>query len=125
MSAVLIIDDNHASRILPSMILTKIGVKTYEAKTGLEAMQILAQHTEITHALVDISMPDMDGKQLLENIRSNQQWADIKIVAYTAGAFPDNVALLRGLGFDEVLVKPIDYNGLLDALVSNGLKIPG
>lgn len=114
---VIVVDDNLVSRLLPSFILRPFGtmVQVLECECGADALHLIGVH-QVTHVLLDISMPVMDGVNVAQQIRSLSKYAEIRLIAYTANAQVADVAYLKSLGFDDVLLKPIKSAELLRAL---------
>lgn len=63
--------------------------------------------------LLDISLPGMDGSELLRRLRADARYAKIPAVALTAHAMKDDRNRLLAVGFDEYLSKPVDADQLL------------
>ena len=57
---IIVVDDNLASRMLPAIILRSLPVQVFECETAEVMWTLLAQH-DVSHVLLDISMPKMDG----------------------------------------------------------------
>lgn len=94
------------------------GWDVLEVDSGLAALAILKK-TPISCVLLDISMPVVSGLDVLEDLRRDQRFQEIKVVAYTAYAEQEDVSRLLELGFDAVLIKPLTSAKLLDVLKSN------
>jgi len=104
MNTILVADDDSHIRRLIRLYLEKNQFSVVEAADGQEALDILA-HTKIDLVIVDVMMPNVDGIELTEDIRS---YIDIPILMVTArGESKDKV---RGFnaGSDDYLVKPFD-----------------
>ena len=114
---VIVVDDNLVSRLLPGFILRPFGtlVQVLECECGADALRLIGVH-HVTHVLLDISMPVMDGVIVAQQIRSLSKYAEIRLIAYTANAQVADVTYLKSLGFDDVLLKPIKCAELLRAL---------
>ena len=114
---VIVVDDNLVSRLLPGFILRPFGtlVQVLACECGADAVRLIGVH-HVTHVLLDISMPVMDGVIVAQQIRSLSKYAEIRLIAYTANAQVADVAYLKSLGFDDVLLKPIKCAELLRAL---------
>jgi CheY-like chemotaxis protein len=112
-----VVDDNLVSRLLPSFILLPFGrfVQVLECECGADALRLIEIH-QVTHVLLDISMPVMDGVNVARKIRSISKYAAIRLIAYTANAQAADVAYLQSVGFDDVLLKPMKSAELLHAL---------
>ena len=115
LKSILVVDDNGINRLLPGMILRPFGWTVYEADGGLEALAAL-QTMSVSCVLLDISMPEVSGLELLEDLKKDPVLRDLKVIAYTAYAKPEDIAHLKSLGFHDVLIKPITSRGLLEIL---------
>lgn len=116
--SILVVDDNGINRLLPGLILRPFGWDVHEADGGLAALEIL-KTIHIACVLLDISMPEVSGLEVLEDLRRDSKFEALKVVAYTAYAQPHDVARLLSLGFDAVLIKPLTSVKLLDILRSS------
>ena len=114
---VIVVDDNLVSRLLPSYILRPFGmyVQVLECDCGADALRLLEVH-QVTHVLLDISMPEMDGVNVANRIRSISKNSQVRLIAYTADALASNLTHLKSVGFDDVLLKPLKSAELLHAL---------
>jgi two-component system sensor histidine kinase EvgS len=112
---ILVVDDSGINRLLPGLILRPFGWEVHEVDGGLAALAILKK-TPISCVLLDISMPVVSGLDVLEDLRRDQRFQAIKVVAYTAYAEQEDVSRLLELGFDAVLIKPLTSAKLLDVL---------
>lgn len=112
---VLIVDDQTVNRKLPLAMLRAIGLPCVEASSGEEALQIVAADADISHLLLDVSMPGMSGIEVCAALRANPL-RSLCIVAYTAHAFEGEKSEIMAAGFDALLVKPISRSNLLQSL---------
>ena len=114
---VVVIDDNLGSRLLPSFILRRFStfVQVLECECGADALRLIGIH-QVTHVLLDISMPVMDGVNVAQKIRSVSKYSEIRLIAYTANAHVGDISYLKSVGFDDVLLKPIKSAELLHIL---------
>jgi chemosensory pili system protein ChpA (sensor histidine kinase/response regulator) len=101
---VLVVDDTDSARDVAERILRFYGVETAGARSGSEALELL-NHISPDLILLDISMPEMDGLSVLEQLRHNSRWQDIPVVMMTAMADKESVKKAFGLGACEYLVK--------------------
>lgn len=116
--SILVVDDNGINRLLPGLILRPFGWTVYESANGLDALEQL-QSLNVACVLLDISMPDISGFDVLENIRKEEKFQHIKVVAYTAYATEDDISHLKNRGFDAVLIKPLTSRKILGTLASS------
>lgn len=114
---IIVVDDNLVSRLLPSFILRPFDmcVQVLECDNGVDALRLLEIH-QVTHVLLDISMPSMDGLNVAKKIRDISKNANVQLIAYTADAMVSDVMCLKSVGFDDVLVKPLKSEELLRVL---------
>lgn len=112
-----VVDDNLISRMLPSYILHPFAmhVQVIECECGADALRMMGTH-QVTHVLLDISMPKMSGVDVVKEIRGVSKYAHMQLIAYTADALVADVVHLRAAGFDNVLLKPLKRAELLQAL---------
>lgn len=115
--SILIAEDKPINQLLVQKILVKIGhINTDIANNGIEAVE-LANNNQYDLILMDIQMPEMDGYQATEAIRSrynpNQE---TKIIGLSANVFPEYVARAKQSGMDDYLEKPINMKKLADII---------
>lgn len=80
---ILIVDDIKANLFLIKEILKNLDVNLILAETGLEALSKI-KDMEIALALLDISMPEMDGIELAEKIQNDNSREKVPIIFITA-----------------------------------------
>jgi CheY-like chemotaxis protein len=121
---IIVVDDNFVSRLLPSFILRPLSttVHVIECESGADALRMLEIH-QVTHVLLDICMPDMDGVNVALKIRAIPKYSEIRLIAYTANTQIADVVYLKSVGFDDVLLKPIKRLDLYHALNISESKI--
>lgn len=107
MSAVLIVEDNDVNRELLREFVEELGHEVNEAHDGKTA---LAQISEDPPDLVllDIQMPEMDGYEVIRQLRQEARFQDLKVVALTAYAMIGDKEKALQAGFTAYLTKPID-----------------
>ena len=114
-SHLLVVDDNPANRMLPSLLLRRDGCRITTCDSGEEALELLQQEP-YTHLLLDISLPRISGLDVCREVRRRPQGQSMRIIAYTAHAMPQEIQEFHEAGFDGVLVKPIRRQDLIEAL---------
>ncbi len=119
--SILVVDDNLVSRLLPGFLLKRSHpqVVVFDCESANEALN-LVQFQNVTHVLLDISMPGLDGIQLAKMLKENSKFSKIILIAYTADADLLDSAYFRFLGFDGVLLKPISRENLTVVLGLEG-----
>lgn len=111
----LVIDDDEPSRELAVAIFESVGWIVDQAESGRRALARLNEHRPDC-VLLDISMPGMSGEEVCRRIRSDPGLQGLRLVAYTAHAFPEDIESLRAIGFDAVVVKPCVIEELIAAV---------
>lgn len=113
--SILVVDDNGINRLLPGLILRPFGWMVHESAGGQDALKQL-EHLEVSGVLLDISMPEMSGLEVLDVLRKNEKFSKLKIFAYTAFATEGDIRQLKNRGFDAILIKPLTSQQLINAL---------
>ncbi len=118
MKRILIVEDEQAIREFEVINLQRIGYNTVEARDGLEALEIYDTDKEgFDIALLDISMPGMDGMTLCKELRKRSQ--ELGIIMLTARTQEmDKVSGLLN-GADDYITKPFsptELNARVDSL---------
>lgn len=111
----LVVDDNDLNRMVAAEMLESHGIDTEEAVDGRTGWALLREK-KYQLVLLDINMPGIDGKTVCRNVRQHALNSDTYIVAYTAHAFPEQKEEYIAAGFDDLLTKPISYDGLAQAI---------
>ena len=115
---VLLVEDNEVNRMIAREVLLSLGLRVHEASDGVEALRALADH-RVDLILMDCLMPVLDGYDTAREIRRREAATSsdrIPIVAVTANAFDDDVAMARDAGMDAHLAKPYTRAQLRDVL---------
>lgn len=100
MKTVLVIDDEEKLRGLLSRILRSEGFEVFEAADGKSGLKKLA-HENVDAVLCDVKLPDVNGVQLVQQIKTN--WPLVEIILLTAyGNIPDGVQAIKNGAFDYI-----------------------
>ena len=115
MKKIALIEDNPDNRLLVQAMLTdQYEVAVYE--TGPEGLAGMEQEKPDL-VLLDISLPEMDGTEVLAKMRADESLCDLPVVALTAHAMAGDREKYMAAGFDEYITKPIvDEDLLLEAI---------
>jgi len=81
--SILVVDDNPLNIRLLAEMLKSEGYKVWPAPNGVRALAVLEKHP-IDLILLDIKMPDMDGYEVCEKLKSNPQTQDIPVIFISA-----------------------------------------
>ncbi len=112
---VLIIDDDAVNRRLAQVLFQKLGWYAETIDSGERALLHLATHP-YDLVLLDISMPGMNGLEVCQHIRADQRLREMRVIAYTAYAYPAEEQRFLASGFDDVLVKPLRFQALQEVI---------
>ena len=114
-SRILIVDDMPLNRELLSAYLADSGHELEFADNGLDAIEKV-RAWKPTVVLMDIRMPQLDGRQAAERIRELEEGRRICLVAVTASSMSNDERILRRV-FDGYLRKPVSPQDLYDCLL--------
>lgn len=106
----LVVDDIEENRKLLVEMLHFYGIKTYEAKNGLEVLDIYKKE-KIDIIFMDILMPKLNGIETIKEIRKTNQ--DIPIVVVSANVFTEDRKNALENGANDFISKPIEESELL------------
>ncbi|MBI2706634.1 MAG: response regulator [Actinobacteria bacterium] len=113
---VLCIEDNQSNLRLVERVLEKRGgVALLAATRGRDGVAIAARRRP-NLILLDVHLPDIDGKEVLEQLRADRRTATIPVAVMSADATPRQVERLREAGAQDYLTKPIQVKDLLDVV---------
>ena len=112
---ILIIDDDARNVFALSAVLKARGYVSISASTAMDGLQLLNTDDDIVIVLVDMMMPEMDGYEMLAQIRAGKK-SRIPVAAVTAQVMAGDKERCLQAGADVYLSKPIDVNILLRVL---------
>jgi CheY-like chemotaxis protein len=114
-SRVLVVDDNRDTVRGLAKLLKLLGHDVRMAHDGPSAIEVARSHLpEII--LLDIGLPGMDGYQVVKRLRTEEFCKDSLIIAVSGYGQPEDLRRSREAGFDQHLVKPVDYHALMAVL---------
>jgi CheY-like chemotaxis protein len=122
MAHLAIVEDNADNRLLLQAILgDQFDLVEYES--GADALKGFAK-SRPDLVLLDISLPGMDGKEILQRIRGDEALRDLPVIALTAHAMAGDREKFLAAGFDDYITKPIVDETTLFASIARLLKKP-
>jgi PAS domain S-box-containing protein len=118
---VLVVDDNATNRRVLSEMLSNWSMKPQEAENASWALRML-QHSQRSGqgfrlVLLDANMPDMNGFELVEEIKRVPGLGNPLIMMLSSAGFRGDAARCRKLGVSAYLTKPVKQSFLLDAIL--------
>jgi CheY-like chemotaxis protein len=105
---ILVVDDEHISRMAVSYMLERSGYKVSEASSGKEALAFLEQTPEVDLVILDRIMPEMSGIDVLQKIQTIPTFRKLPIIMLTAHAERDHVKAATIYGVSDVVYKPVE-----------------
>jgi len=121
---ILVVDDNRDSATTLALLLKMTGDETKTAFDGMEAIAT-AEKFQPDAILLDIGLPKMNGHDTCSAIRSQAWGKDMLIIALTGWGQEEDRRKTADAGFDNHLVKPVDFmalNKLLSESKSNAFS---
>ncbi|HEY1604955.1 MAG TPA: HAMP domain-containing protein [Allosphingosinicella sp.] len=113
---ILIVDDDIRNIYSLTSVLETFDVEVLHAERGRDGILILEQRPGIDVALIDIMMPEMDGYETMQQIRSNPELAEVPLIAVTAKAMKGDRQKCLDAGASDYIAKPVDIDLLLALL---------
>ena len=112
---ILVVDDSHDTIEMLRRLFEMDGATVTTAASGKQALDII-QNNEFDVMLSDISMPGMDGFELLHRLRELPRGADLPAMALTGFGRVEDVERAKAEGFFSHVTKPIDLGKLVEVL---------
>jgi CheY-like chemotaxis protein len=109
---ILVVDDLYPNLYLMEAILEDVGYQTLTASSGKEALEIIEKELP-NLVLLDIMIPDMNGIEILEWIKSNEKTSKIPVIMVSALREIDIFIDALSRGAIDYIKKPIEQKVLL------------
>jgi hypothetical protein len=114
---ILLVEDNHMNQLFTTTLLKKHFPNIYTAADGVEALN-MAGKIAFDLILMDINMPNMDGLAATKALRALPSFeSDTPIIAVTANVEEEEHLKYLRAGMNDVILKPVNKNDLLQAIV--------
>jgi two-component system sensor histidine kinase/response regulator len=115
-SSILLVEDNEFNQQIASELLTDAGFIVYIAENGRISIEMLDKRP-YDIVLMDMQMPVMDGVTATQEIRRDERFRDLPILAMTANVMEADVERCREAGMQDHIGKPIDPDELFGKLL--------
>jgi DNA-binding response OmpR family regulator len=112
---ILLVEDHADTRAMYALILRDRGHDVSEAGDGPGALETM-RCADVDVVIVDIGLPGMDGFELAREIRADETFSQVVLIAVTGHGSPEHRGLSRAAGFDMHIVKPVSPTALLTLL---------
>lgn len=119
---VLLVEDSHVNQIVALDLLENAGLSVSVVDNGIKAVEAV-NHSDFDLVFMDIQMPEMDGLTAVREIRKNDKFKDLPIIAMTAHAMTGDREKSLEAGMNEHLTKPINPGKLYETLLK--FIVPG
>src|SRR5271167_1901503 len=102
MAKALVVDDSKTIRMILGRILRELGYEVCEAGDGKQALKVMeSEKTSVTVVLADWNMPEMNGLELLKELRRDPELSSIKVIMVTTETEIDHMVLALEAGANE------------------------
>jgi PAS domain S-box-containing protein len=122
MLPVLVIDDNQTNRTIISKIVTGFGCEVTQASSGNQALTALRTSSRkgkpFRLILLDMQMPEMDGEQVLKEIKLDPDLRKTSVVILTSMGYRGDAARLQSMGCAAYLLKPVRQKELFNTIIA-------
>ena len=120
---VLLVDDNLSILDIMSQVLQLYGANIYTAKNGAEGLE-QARQNQPDFILVDLSMPIMNGFEMIRRLKSDPKTAALPVIVLSALSSGQDRQQAVEAGCDSFLSKPIMPTTFLPTLMNELKRIP-
>jgi two-component system, chemotaxis family, chemotaxis protein CheY len=111
-SDILIVDDSGAVRSVVRRLLTQLGFKNVdEASDGAAAFEKISKKN-YDLVISDWNMEPVNGRELLERVRANKKYANMRFIMMTADSTIDKIVQAKHAGVSCFINKPFGADGL-------------
>jgi CheY-like chemotaxis protein len=116
---IVLVDDDPEDHEVFSLAIEEIdpAMKCIIAKDGNEALEILTELVVLpSYIFLDINMPVVGGKEVLQKVKSDAALKDIPVIMYSTSADPTDIKECARLGARDYLIKPNNFKRLVEGL---------
>ncbi|MBO9346638.1 response regulator [Chloroflexus sp. MS-CIW-1] len=113
MTTIMIVDDYAPTHRLMSFVLEQHGYTVITAIDGEQALSRLYTHT-VDLVVTDLTMPRMDGIELVRAIRADERYTRLPIIMITGTVKEQDEVKAAGVGVNAFLTKPVDSDDLVN-----------
>jgi two-component system sensor histidine kinase EvgS len=115
-AAVMVVDDIATNRKYFKDALSETELSVLEASDGNEALRLL-ENNKTDIIIADIMMPGMNGYELLAEIKKQERFSQIPVVAYSAAVMNDQKDQILKNNFSGLLIKPVQISEMYSELM--------
>jgi two-component system chemotaxis response regulator CheY len=123
MGKALVVDDSRAVRMILSRTLKEIGFEVREAANGREALAVIeSEKAAVTLVLADWNMPEINGLELVKQLRQQPDLSSLVVVMVTTETELDQMVAALEAGANEYIMKPFTKDILIEKLQMLGAR---
>ena len=115
LQAILVVDDRWENRGVLAGLLVPLGFEVLEAEHGQAALDVL-HHRQVNLIITDLTMPVMDGFELLRHLHHSEALKETKVIVSSASVTSADQQLARNAGGNDFLSKPVDAQTLFQVI---------
>jgi CheY-like chemotaxis protein len=113
---VLIVDDDIRNIFSLTGVLEQHDIEVLHAENGRDGIELLNRNPDIDMVLMDVMMPDMDGYETMRQIRTNELFRKLPMIAITAKAMKGDREKCIEAGASEYISKPVDVDQMVSMM---------
>lgn len=118
----LIVDDSKTIRMILGRIMRELGYETCEAVNGIDALRVIeSEKATVSLVLADWNMPEMNGLDLVKQLRLNPDFSSVKVIMVTTETEVDHIVSALEAGANEYVMKPFTKDILKEKLELVGI----
>ena len=115
---ILVIEDDVVTRSMLSKLVESLGHVAIQSCDGRQGWETLWENRDISLVITDMMMPDMDGRELIQILRGNEEFRALPVIIVSGVLSEQEVAPLVKLGNCTFLPKPIKSDQLKQRISS-------
>lgn len=113
----MVIDDSRAIRMILGRTLNRFGYEVCSAANGREALDMIGQQDlNLSVILVDWNMPEMNGLEFVQAIRTNPKYSEVPLMMVTTETEIEQMYKALEAGANEYVMKPFTDDVIADKL---------
>ncbi|HEX6963469.1 MAG TPA: PAS domain S-box protein, partial [Lacipirellula sp.] len=112
---VVLVEDHADIRMVTGRLLKAVGCEVHHAEDGTQGITAIAEKRPDV-ALIDIGLPDMNGYEVARRVRGMPEAQGVRLLAVTGFGQPEDRQKALEAGFDDHLVKPLQYETLVSMI---------
>lgn len=117
---ILVAEDSRPVQLVLKTFISQIGIEPQYVETGSAAFGKLSSN-KFDLALIDVHLPEMDGREVVSKIR--EEGITIPIIAMTTGEDPELLVSCLDAGYNSFLLKPIKKDELTQLIIKIHKKL--